>query len=158
MTIFFYSLAGGALLLSLIKSRKNTWLALKKAWFAFERILPQFLAILLIIGLVLAYLTPQQIGLILGVESGWMGVFTASIIGAITLIPGFVAFPLAASLLAQGAGYMQIGAFISSLMMVGVVTLPMEIQYFGKKPALIRNGAAFLFSLLAALVIGVLVK
>ena len=158
MTIFFYSLAGGALLLSLIKSRKNTLLALKKAWFAFERILPQFLAILLIIGLVLAYLTPQQIGLILGVESGWIGVFTASIIGAITLIPGFVAFPLAASLLAQGAGYMQIGAFISSLMMVGVVTLPMEIQYFGKKPALIRNGAAFLFALLAALVIGVLVK
>ena len=74
----------------------------------------------------------------------------ASIIGAVTLVPGFVAFPVAGELLKNGAGVLQIAAFVSSLMMVGIITLPMEIKYFGKKAALIRNAAAFLFSLAAA--------
>jgi hypothetical protein len=39
------------------------------------------------------------------------------------LIPGFVAFPIGAALLEEGAGYAQIAAFVSSLM-VGVETLP----------------------------------
>ncbi|MFA6905496.1 MAG: permease, partial [Sphaerochaeta sp.] len=72
----------------------------------------------------------------------------------VTLIPGFVAFPTAALLVNGGAGYMQIGAFISTLMMVGIVTLPVEMQYFGKKLALYRNALAFVFSFLVAFVIG----
>lgn len=76
-------------------------------------------------------------------------------IGSITLIPGFVAFPLAAALLKSGAGYMQIAAFVSTLMMVGIVTMPVEINYFGKKAAIIRNVGAFGFSLIVALVMGV---
>ncbi|NLB40876.1 MAG: permease, partial [Clostridiales bacterium] len=71
-------------------------------------------------------------------------------------IPGFVAFPLAAALLKSGAGYMQIAAFISTLMMVGIVTMPVEISYFGKKATLVRNAAALGFSLIVALMMGVL--
>lgn len=87
-----------------------------------------------------------------------MALKKASIIGSITLIPGFVAFPLAAALMKSGAGYMQIAAFVSTLMMVGIVTLPLEIKTFGKRAALIRNIAAFLFSLVAALAIGVVLR
>ena len=53
---------------------------------------------------------------------------------------------------------MQIGAFISALMMVGIVTLPVEIKYFGKKLAIARNILAFLFSFVVALVIGVVMS
>ena len=84
----------------------------------------------------------------------WLGVVLAAIVGAVTLIPGFVAFPTAALLLNGGAGYMQIGAFISTLMMVGIVTLPVEFKYFGKRLAIYRNVLAFLFSFLVAFVIG----
>lgn len=49
---------------------------------------------------------------------------------------------------------MQIAAFISSLMMVGVVTAPVEIKYFGKRLTIIRNFMAFIFSLIVALIIG----
>lgn len=70
-------------------------------------------------------------------------------------MPGFIAFPLAAALLENGAGYMQIAAFISTLMMVGVVTLPVEMKYFGKKASIIRNAEAFIFSLIIAFVMGV---
>ena len=155
MTVALYVIAVAALLASLIKSRENTLLALKKAWKAFENILPQFLSIIIIIGVMLAILTPEQISKLLGGESGWLGVIIAAVIGSITLIPGFVAFPLAAALLKSGAGYMQIAAFVSTLMMVGIVTMPVEIKYFGKKATILRNGMAFIFSLIVALIMGV---
>ena len=91
----------------------------------------------------------------MGTSSGIWGVLAAALIGAITLVPGFVAFPLAAALLKSGAGYMQIAAFVSSLMMVGVVTMPLEMKTFGKRATIVRNVSAFVFSLIAAFVIGV---
>ncbi|HQO69453.1 MAG TPA: permease [Clostridia bacterium] len=155
-TYVLYALALIGLTLSFYKDKNKTKMALKKAWKSFENILPQFLSILVIIGIVFAVLSPETITMLLGSDSGFLGVIGASLIGAITLIPGFVAFPLAAALLNSGAGYMQITAFVASLMMVGIVTLPLEIKTFGKKAAIIRNVSAYVFSLIAALIMGVL--
>lgn len=154
-TIALYAIAATALTLSFVKDKKNTKIALKKAWKSFENILPQFLSILILIGIILAIMTPEQISHIIGKESGWVGVILASIVGAVTLVPGFIAFPLAAALIKSGAGYMQIAAFISTLMMVGIVTIPLEMKFFGKKAAIIRNIEAYIFSLVVALVMGV---
>ena len=81
-------------------------------------------------------------------------------VGSITLMPGFVAFPLAALLVERGAGLMQVAAFVSSLMMVGVMTFPMERNIFGTRLALARNLLAFCFAIAVAaalsLVLGVL--
>lgn len=156
MTIVFYGLAAIGLIISLVKSRGKTIQALKKAWKAFANIMPQFLGIILLIGFLLSVLSAQQISRLIGADSGWIGVLIASVIGSITLIPGFVAFPLAAALLENGAGIMQIGAFVSTLMMVGVVTMPMEFLYFGKKATFLRNGMGYIFSILVAIVMGVL--
>ena len=153
----FYGLAIVLLLLSFIKDKKKTKMALKKAWKAFENILPEFLVVILLVGFLLAILNPETISKIIGAESGWFGVILAGIIGSITLIPGFVAFPTAAILLENGAGYMQIAAFISTLMMVGIVTLPVEIKYFGKRISIIRNVLAFFFSFIVAIIIGMVV-
>jgi uncharacterized membrane protein YraQ (UPF0718 family) len=120
----FYGLAIILLVLSFMKDKKKTKMALKKAWKAFENILPEFLVVILLVGLLLAILNPETISKIIGSESGWFGVILAAIIGSVTLIPGFVAFPTAAILLENGAGYMQIAAFVSTLMMVGVITIP----------------------------------
>ncbi len=156
-SIIFYSIAGVLLILSFFKDKKKTKMALKKAWKAFENILPEFLVVILLVGFMLAILDADTISGIIGAKSGWFGVILASIIGSITLIPGFVAFPTAAILLENGAGYMQIAAFISTLMMVGVVTMPVEIKYFGKKSTLLRNLSAFLFSFLVAFIINLVV-
>lgn len=156
MTIALYAAALSALIVSAVKSRQKTLLALKKAWKSFENILPQLLSVLIIVGILLSVLTPEQISVILGNKSGWYGVMLAAGVGSVTLIPAFIAFPLAASLLRNGAGYAQIAAFVSTLMMVGIVTLPVEIQYFGKKTAFVRNLSAFCFSLIVAFVMGAL--
>ena len=82
------------LLLSFFKDRKKTSMALKKGWKAFDNILPEFLVVILFVGVMLA------------------------------------------------------------VMMVGVVTIPVEIKYFGRKMTLLRNFMAFLFSFFVAYVIG----
>ncbi len=154
-TYIIYGLASIGLVASFSKDRQKTKKALIKAIKSFENILPQFLSILIIISLTFSILDPEAITVLIGTSSGVIGILGAAIIGSITLIPGFVAFPLAAALLKNGAGYMQIAAFVSTLMMVGVVTLPMEIKYFGKKATIRRNLLAFVFSLIVSLVIGV---
>lgn len=129
-----------------------------KAWKAFENILPQFIGIIVLIGIILAVLDPATISRVLGRESGWLGVVLAAVLGAVTLIPGFIAFPLAAMLMQSGAGAMQMGAFVSTLMMVGIVTAPAESRFFGWRMTILRNGLAFVFSFLVAGVIGMVVK
>lgn len=153
----FYGLTIILLSLSFIKDKKKTKMSLKKAWKAFENIMPEFLVVILLVGVMLAILNPETISKVIGAESGWFGVVLASFIGSITLIPGFVAFPTAAVLLENGAGYMQIAAFISTLMMVGIVTLPVEIKYFGKRISILRNLLAFIFSFIVAYLIGLVV-
>lgn len=149
-----YTLTLILLTLSFYKNVNKTKKALKKAWKAFENILPEFLVVIVFVGFLMAIMNPSTISKIIGGDSGFFGVIIASTVGAITLIPGFVAFPTASMLLQGGAGYMQIGAFVSSLMMVGIVTMPVEIKYFGKKLTLLRNGLAFGFSFVVALFIG----
>ncbi|MDX9871459.1 MAG: permease [Clostridia bacterium] len=158
LNILLYTITIAILAISFVKNKKKTKMALKKAWKSFENILPQFLSILILIGIMLALLSPETISKLIGQESGWFGMIIAALVGSITLIPGFIAFPLASALLNSGAGLMQMAVFISTLMMVGVVTMPLEIQYFGKKAAIIRNSLAFIFSFFVALIIGVVLK
>lgn len=153
-----YGAAGGLLFLSFLKDRRKTKKALKKAWKSFENILPQFLCVLLVIGMLLAVLDEQTISRLLGEESGGWGMAMAAVIGSVTLIPGFVAFPLAASLLEAGAGYAQITMFVTTLMMVGVITLPVEISYFGKGIAIKRNVLALVYAVLISFVIGGVIR
>ncbi|MCD4711793.1 MAG: permease [Clostridiales bacterium] len=158
MNTAFYILTFALLTASYFKDKNKTKKALKKAWKAFENILPEFLVVILFVGFIIAAMDPELISKIIGADSGAMGVILSSVVGAITLIPGFVAFPMAALLLEGGAGYMQIGAFVSSLMMVGVVTIPVEVKYFGKKITIARNVIAFLFSFVVAIVMGVVLS
>jgi uncharacterized membrane protein YraQ (UPF0718 family) len=153
-TYILYALAGVGLAVSFFKDRGKTKAALKKAWKSFENMLPQFLAILIIIGLALSILSPEVISSLIGSRSGLWGILATAVIGSISLIPGFGAVPLAAALLKNGAGYMQIAAFVSTLMMVGVVTLPLEMKTFGKRAPIARNIAAFVFSFAVAFVMG----
>jgi uncharacterized membrane protein YraQ (UPF0718 family) len=153
-----YLLAVIFLIVSYKKDKKKTKMALKKAWKSFENIMPQFLTILAFLGIVLALLSPDVISHLLGQKAGWQGIIIASIIGSITLIPAFIAFPIAALLLKNGAGLAQIAVFVSTLMMVGIVTLPLEMKYFGKKISIMRNMFAYLFSFMVALVISVVLR
>lgn len=148
----------GFLIYSYSKDKTKTIKSLIKAWKAFEKILPEFLVVIIMVGLMMAILDQELIIKVIGDDSGWFGVVLASVIGSVTLIPGFVAFPTADLLIKGGAGYMQIGAFVSTLMMVGIVTMPIEVKYFGAKITLYRNAMAYVFSFIVAYAISLVVS
>lgn len=155
-TYILYGISLGLLGLSYIKDKKKTAMSLKRAWRMFLNVLPQFIAILFLVGLLLTVLNPSAIRQIIGADSGLRGMLITACLGAVTLVPALIAFPIAAELLKNGAGFMQIAVFISTLTTVGLVTLPLEIRYLGKKAAILRNVLAFLFSFAVAAVVGVL--
>ena len=141
------------LIISYLKDKKKTKIALLKAWKSFSNLLPEVLSVMMFAGITLAVLSPDTISKLIGSESGFSGIVLSLTAGSIALIPGFVAFPLGVALLEGGAGYAQIAAFVSSLMAVGIVTLPLEIKYFNKRIALLRNSFALLVSMVFTLVI-----
>ena len=149
----FYLLTGGILCWSYRKDRGKTKQALKKGWKAFENILPDFLLILLLVGFLLAVVSPDTVSQLLGKESGLAGTLIAGIVGSVTLIPAFIAFPLVKAVLDMGAGIVQVAVFISTLMMVGVVTAPLEAQFFSYRVVLLRNGLSFALAYVIAYVL-----
>ncbi len=152
--IFLGVITALALAASFLADRQKTLAGLGRGLKMFLGILPMLLNVLILVSVAL-YLVPQQtLVQWLGAKSGFAGFAVAAAIGAIALIPGFVAFPLAALLLKNGVGYAVVAVFITTLMMVGVLTLPLEIRFFGRKVALLRNGLSFI----GALIVGLLIK
>jgi uncharacterized membrane protein YraQ (UPF0718 family) len=123
---------------------------------SFFRILPTVLVIIVIIGLFLAFVSPTEVIKFAGEQAGFAGILIIAVAGAILYIPALISFPLAASLLQSGAGVAAVAAFITTLTMVGVVTLPMEIKELGKRMAFLRNGLSFIIAILIALIMGVI--
>ena len=113
-------------LISFSLDREKTFLGLKKGLGMFVNIFPELLNILILVSVVL-YLIPQSMLIRwLGRDSGMTGISIAALTGSISLIPGFIAYPLAAILRKSGVSYGVLAVFITTLMMVGIVTLPLE--------------------------------
>lgn len=118
----------------------------------FFRLLPTLLLMLAIVSIVL-YLIPQEtLTRYMGEGSGVAGWITAAIFGSVALIPGFIAYPLCGILVKSGVAYSIIAVFITTLMMTGFLTLPVEAKFFGWSVSIKRN----LISLAAALIIGLI--
>lgn len=147
-TIIIYIFVGGLFLLSYVKDKKKTKESLKFAKKSLADSLPQFIVLMMGVIYVLALVDAETISKLLGSSTGIGGILLSGVIGSVTLIPALIAFPLAANLLRMGAGYAQVTMLLTTLTMVGVVTMPMEIKYFGKKKSIARNAFCFLYALL----------
>ena len=153
-TAVLYGAALSLLLLSWRKSPQKTRAALKKAWKSCTGVLPLFFAILLCMGFLLSFVDEAVIQQAVGRESGMAGIVLSGVIGSVTLIPAFAAYPAAAELLRVTGGYAQITMLITSLMMVGLVTLPLECRFFGLKAAVWRNALGLAYSFALAVFMG----
>jgi len=149
-----YLLTVISLLLSLIKDKNKTKKALLVANKKFTKILPSFITMLILVSLLL-YLVPDTlISKYLGNNNKFLGGVIALSFGSLTLMPGFIAYPLCGILLNKGVSYMVLSAFTTSLMMVGIVTFPIERSYFGTKVTLIRNFMSLIIAILIAVITG----
>ncbi|HDR5603577.1 TPA: hypothetical protein QCS84_003105 [Bacillus anthracis] len=149
--VILYTLAIILTGISFMKDRRKTKDALMKSWNMFRNLLPAMLSIMLFVGLSLSILTPSFISSIIGEQSGFIGIVYSAILGSVALIPSFVVF--GHTLVQHGAGLPQVAALMSTLMSVGITTLPMEQKIFGRSFAYARNAAALLMSLLFSYII-----
>ena len=157
-SLILYIIAFVLFLISYKKDKKKTNKALLKGWKSIENILPQFLGIILVVGLTLAILKPETISSIIGSNSGIFGVFLSAVLGSIAMMPTFVAFSTGNMLLQNGAGIAQVAALISTLTLIGIITIPLETKYIGIRAAIYRNILAFVFSIIVAFFVEVVVK
>jgi len=152
---YLYSVTGLALLISIIIDRKKTLTAIKISYKKFINIIPAFLTMLILVSIVLFFVSDRMISTYIGNNDKYIGVIVASLFGSIALMPGFIAFPLCGILLKKGVSYMVLSSLTTTLMMVGILTYPIEKEYFGVKVTIIRNVISFFIALIVSLSIGI---
>ncbi|MDD3412827.1 MAG: permease [Lachnospiraceae bacterium] len=145
------------LLISLKKDKLKTVKALKMAFGMGKGMLGSILSIIFLIGLVLTILPPESIAKFVGNQSLFIATVGSAAFGTITLIPAFIAFPLVGTLVDAGVSIVPSVAFLTTLTMVGVLTFPLEKREFGLKFTAIRNGLSFLFAIIIAMAMGVMI-
>ncbi len=150
---YLYVIMAVLLIISFFFDREKTWKSIQRGKNKLIKILPGYLKLLVLLSLVLLF-SEDFIVQYLGGQNVLLGSALGLIIGSITMMPGFIAYPLAGILLAQGVSYMVIAAFIISLKMVGVVTYPLEKEYMGVKATIYRNAASLGIAAILTLLIG----
>ncbi len=148
-----YLIMAVLLLISFFFDREKTWQSIQRGKNKMLKILPGYLKLLVLLSLVLLF-SEDFIVEYLGGQNIFLGSVLGLIVGSITMMPGFIAYPLAGILLARGVSYMVIAAFIISLKMVGVVTYPVEKEYMGVKATIYRNLASLAIATVLTLLIG----
>jgi uncharacterized membrane protein YraQ (UPF0718 family) len=155
MTVILINIIAVAwLAFSLFKSRQKTKKSLKIALSSFIKTMPAIIIIIVFIGFLLGFVHQDLISKVVGEQAGFLGILVTAVIGSVLFIPAIIAFPLSASLLNGGASIMSVAAFITTLTMVGIVTLPLELKELGRKMTILRNIFSFLFAIVIAVVMG----
>ena len=143
--------------ISFAKDKVKTKQALKMALGMGKGMVVSILSIVFAIGLILTLLPPAEIAVFLSGQSVLLATIGGALLGTITLVPAFIAFPLVGTLVNAGVSVIPSVAFLTTLTMVGIVTFPLEKKAFGVKFTAIRNGLSFLFAIAIALVMGVMI-
>jgi uncharacterized membrane protein YraQ (UPF0718 family) len=135
---------------SFVFNKKKTLKGIKKGMKMFLKILPTLMTVIILVSVVLYFVSDKVLIEYLGEGAGIWAYVSAAVIGSISIIPGFIAYPLAHILLKTGVSLSVLSVFITSLKMVGILTIPIEAKFFGYKTAIIRNT----LSLVGAIVVG----
>jgi uncharacterized membrane protein YraQ (UPF0718 family) len=143
------------LIISFIKNKPETRGALKKALGMGRGMAKSLIFVILLIGLILAYIPPESIAAFVSSQNIFVATIGSALFGTITLIPAFIAFPLVGTLVNASVSLVPAVAFLTTLTMVGIVTFPLEKKTFGLKFTVTRNVLSFVFAIIIALFMGV---
>jgi len=126
--------------------------SLRKTGKMLLRVLPNIFAVVLLSGLIMEFVPLDRLSEYLG-----GGFFTDGLVGAgigsISIGNPLVSYVLGGALLEQGISLMAVTALLVSWVTVGSIQLPAEIQTFGARFALLRNGISFVFALIIAFLV-----
>lgn len=140
------------LLLSTWYDYKRTIAGVKKGLSMFVNLMPALLIILSLVSIVFFLIPHDQLVVLMGTDAGVQGWLIAALLGSVAMIPGFIAFPLCGVLIKSGIAYTSVAVFITTLTMVGFISLPLEAKFFGWRTSIIRNTLSFIAALLIGLI------
>lgn len=154
-TISMWIIAIAMFVYSMAKDKTKTLKSMKMAKNMMKNMIGEIVGILFIVGMFLTFVPVERIKGIVGQFGPAVETLIFAVFGGITLIPAFVAFPLAGALYSGGVNTVSVAAFLTTLTMVGLATFPLEKNNFGLKFTLYRNGLSFIFAIAIALLMGV---
>ena len=125
---------------------------LRKTGNIFLRMLPNILAVVLLSGFILEFVPINRLSGFLG-GGFWADGLIGAGVGSISIGNPLISYVLGGELLDQGVSLMAVTALLVSWVTVGSIQLPAEMQTFGARFALLRNGLSFVFALIIAFLV-----
>lgn len=130
---------------AVIKAAKSLW-----------QTLPILTGVILLVSLA-NVLIPKTFYLTVFRGNIFLDPFIGSAIGSILAGSPITSYIIGGELLKQGISLVAVTAFLVAWVTVGMVQLPAESVMLGKKFAVVRNIAAFLFSIIVAIITVIIV-
>ncbi len=125
---------------------------LKKAALGIYYMAPMILGVLGLSAILLTFINPSQIKTIF-TGSPILDTLYGTLTGAVMMGNAMLSYILGGELLKMGVSLYAVTAFLLAWVSLGLVQIPMEISFFGKKFVIIRNTLAFLFTLIISVLI-----
>ena len=150
--LILVALAAIALASSWIKDSKKTKSAVKVSTKSFLSVLPFFLAVFALIGLIEVFVPRNSVVAFLGTSRGVLAPILAAVVGGIMTGPPAAVYPLAGFLLHQHASVAAVATFVVAWIAVGTVSVPLEVKLLGTRFALTR----WILTLILSIGVGVL--
>ena len=126
---------------------------LAKTWKAFQQVIPIILAIFLIVAFIQA-LVPKESYQKIFSGNLFLDPLIAAVFGSISLGNPIISYVISDELLKSGVSIIAVTAFIVSWVTVGIIQLPAEVFYFGKRFAIVRSMASFLGAIIIGIAVG----
>jgi len=129
----------------------SIWKTSQDYFFEMLGILP---AILILLGLLDAWVPKKIVERMLGKDSGVSGIGVAVLAGTAAAGPLYIAFPVAASLLKKGARISNVAIFLCSWAAIKIPMLMFETKFLGFRFSMLR----LILTIPSAILIGVIME
>ena len=128
--------------------------AVNKAAKSIINVFPYFIGIILLMSLFNVSI-PKSFYLHIFTKSPILDPLIGAVIGSFSVGNPIISYIISGELLKQGVSLTAVTAFVLSWVTVGIIQLPAECAILGKKFAIYRNILSFLFAVIIAMIIGV---
>jgi len=129
----------------------------KKTFSSFLEMLPIFLSIILLTSLFLA-LVPKSMYVNFFTKNIALNSIMGAILGSISTGNPITSYIVGGELLKAGIGLVAVTAFVISWVTVGIISLPVECYFLGKRFGIIRNILSFIFAIIISILVVLTLK
>ncbi len=132
------------------KKANNIAISLYEAFKSFSTALPTLFGVILLISLFHTFVSKQMIS---SVFSGNVpgDTFIGSMIGSVSAGNPLTSYIIGGELLKDQVSLFAVTAFIVAWVTVGIIQLPAEVTFLGKRFAFTRNGLSFILAIFVSI-------